>query len=137
MVVDQLVARRAEHHEVAQIIDVLRAFPRTAAWSVGAEGDDMGNFCEIPFFERDVVFEKVFVAAVEFTAAPGPHEKNEAVQRRNTPRRLDGRGYVSSLAGLWAGARVHAKALPITGLAGLQGTFSSGKRSAKMARLCA
>lgn len=96
MVVDQFVAGRAEDHEIVHVVDFLWTFPSAASRTVGSKRDNVGDLGEIPFLERHVVFKKILIATVKFTAPTGPYKKDETIQRRNTPRRLDG-GCICSL----------------------------------------
>lgn len=89
MVVDKLVALRAEQHQVGDIVDVGRPKSLVTAGSVLLEGHDVRHLRKISRRERERVFEKIVVAAVEFTTAPRAHKQQQALEITNAAADVD------------------------------------------------
>jgi hypothetical protein len=70
MVIDQLVARRAEQHQVVHAVDVIRAILITSR-SRRPERDNVRHLPEIALMKRDWVLEEISVMAVELASATG------------------------------------------------------------------
>jgi hypothetical protein len=83
IVVDQFVASRTEHHEILRAVNVGSASLLVSPRTLELKRHDVGNLRKISCRERDVMFEKVLVAAIKFAPAASRYEEEQAHHRRN------------------------------------------------------
>ena len=91
MIVNELVALRAEQHQVGDIVDVRGTEGRFAARPVLLEGDDMRHLREIPRSQCQRMLQQVFVVIVEFAAPAGTDHQKQAGQVTNAAADADDR----------------------------------------------
>ena len=83
VVVDELVARWAQQHQVIDVVNVFRPVENISARSLFAEGHDMSHLGEDPAFMGQVMLDQVVRAAVELASATGKDKKLKLYVRFN------------------------------------------------------
>jgi hypothetical protein len=83
MVIDALVAFRAEEHEVFCPMNVFGPSLAPPARTILLEGNDVRHLRKIAGGKCDVMFEKILVTPVEFAAPACRNEKDETGEGRH------------------------------------------------------